>query len=285
MPIGWLAWLLPNEQRRIAAINLNECFPEHSRTQQRRLLRQTLVENAKTALELGPLWLRPAPQMLTTVREVHGEQAWQAALQRGRGALILTPHLGAWEIAGLYVSQHYPLTALYRPSRLGGAIDELIKTARERAGGRCVPTSTLGVRGVYRALARQQVVGILPDQDPGQEGGVFAPFFGRAALTMVLASKLAQRYRPPVFLIFAERLAYARGYRLWFRELPAVISADDLQTSVAALNSAVEQAIRSRPEQYLWSYKRFKSSPPGTAKLYRRKKRNALPSHAKSLDS
>ena len=145
-----------------------------------------------------------------------------------------------------------------------------MKTARERAGGRYLPTSTLGVRGVYRALAQQQVVGILPDQDPGRDGGLFAPFFERPALTMVLASKLAQRYQPPVFLIVAERLPRTRGYRLWFRELPTTIGGDDLNTSVAAVNSAVERAVRCCPEQYLWSYKRFKSRPPGTANLYRR---------------
>ncbi len=264
--IGWLLWLIPNEPRRIAVTNLALCFPEYAAPARRRLLRQNLMETGKTILELAPLWLWEGNRVLGSIRAVEGEDAWRAALRQGLGAIVITPHLGAWEVAGLYVSSGYPITTLYRPSRLG--IDALIRAGRERLGARTVPTDTRGVRALFQALKAGEVLGILPDQDPGPEGGVFAPFFGRPANTMVLLSRLAIRNASPVFLLYAERLPWGRGYRLYFEPLPEVVGGGPLEASVAAVNAAVERAIRRRPEQYLWSYPRFKTRPPGEPRLY-----------------
>lgn len=178
---------------------------------------------------------------------------------------MLTPHLGAWEMAGLYYSSRHPLTILYRPSRLG--LDELSRQGRGRLGGKVVATDSSGVRALLSSLRDGEVLGILPDQDPGQESGVFAPFFGITANTMTLVSRLAIKTRAPVFLTWAERLPHGRGFVLHLQMLPEVTAAGSLEESVAALNRGVEAAVRSLPAQYLWAYKRFKTRPPGTPKL------------------
>ncbi|NJN47326.1 MAG: lysophospholipid acyltransferase family protein [Candidatus Competibacteraceae bacterium] len=257
--IGWLLSWIPNKPQRIAAANIARCLPEWSPTERDRLLRRNLAETGKVALELGPLWLWDKQQVLGMIQSVTGEDAWKTALAQGRGGIAITPHLGAWEVAGLYVSSRYPTTILYRPSRLG--IDELICTGRERAGGRTVPTDSTGVRALYKALQAAEVLGILPDQDPDREAGIFAPFFGQPAHTMVLLSRLAIKYHCPVCLVFAERLPKGQGYRLRFDLLPSIVSEGTLEASVTAVNAAVEQAVRRRPEQYLWAYKRFKTQP------------------------
>ncbi|MCP5419427.1 MAG: lysophospholipid acyltransferase family protein [Gammaproteobacteria bacterium] len=256
---GWLLCWLPNAPRRIAQANLRRCFPRWSEAQRRHLLRRNLQETGKTMLELGPLWLWRGERVLQLIQSVSGEDAWQAALARGRGGIAMTPHLGAWEVAGLYVASRYPITILYRPGRLG--IDDLIRTGRERMGGCAVATDAAGVRALYRALQAGEVLGILPDQDPGREAGIFAPFFGQPANTMVLLSRLAMKYRCPVFILVAERLPRGRGFRLRFEALPAVVGEGPLEASVASVNAAVEQAVRRIPEQYLWAYKRFKTRP------------------------
>lgn len=263
---GWLLWLLPNGQRRVAAINIDLCFPDWPAAARRRLLRRTLAESGKGMVELGPLWLWDGRRILDLIGEVRGDAAPRAAFAQGRGAIFVTPHLGAWEVAGLYVSAHWPLTILYRPSRL--AIDDLIRHGRERLGGRLVATDTGGVRALFQTLREGRAVGILPDQDPGREGGVFAPFFGIPANTMVLVSRLAMKSAAPAFLTYAQRLPRGRGYRLVFEPLPAAVGEGPLEASVAALNAAVEQAVRRLPAQYLWSYKRFKTRPEGAAKVY-----------------
>lgn len=264
---GWLLWRLPNPVRRIAARNLSLCFPEWEPAERERVLRRNLLETGKLLLELGPLWLWPGARVLDLVREpVAGEDALNAAVRQQRGAILITPHLGAWEMAGLYYSSRYPLTILYRPSRLG--LDELSRQGRGRLGGHVVATDGAGIRTLVAALRKGEALGILPDQDPGGEGGMFAPFFGVAANTMTLVSRLALKTGAPVFLTWAERLPRGRGFRVHLRELPEVAGAKSLEESVAALNRGVEAAIRALPAQYLWTYKRFKTRPPGAPNLY-----------------
>ena len=265
--LGWLLGWIPNPMRRIAARNLALAFPERLDGDRNRLLRDNLMETGKLLLELGPLWLWPGARVLALVQgSVAGEEALADAARRKRGAILLTPHLGAWEMAGLYYSSRHPLTILYRPSRLG--LDELSVQGRGRLGGKVVATDARGVRALLTSLRHGEILGILPDQDPGYEGGVFAPFFGITASTMTLVSRLALKTGAPVFLTWAERLPRGRGYALHLRALPEVTAAASLEASAAALNRGVEAAIRALPAQYLWVYKRFKTRPPGEAKLY-----------------
>lgn len=259
--IGWLLWQIPrNTPRRVAERNLALSFPESSTAERAALLRSTLQETGKTLLELGPLWLWRGEQVLSLVQNVVvGEEALAEAVRQKRGAILLTPHLGSWEMAGLYYSSQHPLTILYRPSRLG--LDDLSRQGRGRLGGKVVATDASGVRLLLTALRAGEVLGILPDQDPGREGGVFAPFFGIAANTMTLVSRLALKTGVPVFLTWAERLPHGRGFILHLQNLPEVSTAGSLEASVAALNQGVEAAVRSLPSQYLWVYKRFKTRP------------------------
>ncbi|MBK8183125.1 MAG: hypothetical protein IPK63_09600 [Candidatus Competibacteraceae bacterium] len=125
-----------------------------------------------------------------------------------------------------------------------------------------VATDASGVRALLTSLRQGEVLGILPDQDPGKEGGVFAPFFGIAASTMTLVSRLALKTGVPVFLTWAERLPHGRGFMLHLRVLPDVTASTSMEESVTAINRGVEAAVRSLPTQYLWAYKRFKTRPP-----------------------
>ena len=181
--VGRTIGLFPNGLRRVAEINLALCFPELSARSRRRLLAQTLAETGKTAAEMGALWLWPAARVLALVREVPGDEVLTHALSQGKGLILACPHLGAWELAGLYCATRCKLTALYRPPRMS-ALDTMIRNARERSGARLVPTDAAGIRALFQALRRGDAVGILPDQDPGRERGVFAPFFGISASTI-----------------------------------------------------------------------------------------------------
>lgn len=266
--LGGLLWRIPgNSPRQIAERNLSLCFPGWSVAEREDLLRQNFRETGKLLLELGPLWLWNRRRVLALVRETApDEEALVAAVRQKRGAILLTPHLGAWEMAGLHYSSRHPLTILYRPSRLG--LDDLSCRARGRLGGKVVATNPGGVRALLTALRDGEVLGILPDQDPGDEGGAFAPFFGIAANTMTLVSRLALKTGVPVFLTWAERLPRGRGFALRLRPLPEVTAAASLEASVAALNRGVEAAVRALPSQYLWAYKRFRTRPPGEPMPY-----------------
>lgn len=265
--IGWGLILVPNDLRRISRINIPLCLPQLTPAQQRRLLRASLIEAGKTMSEAGALWLWPAARMLALVKAVSGEEYLRAALATGGGAILAVPHLGAWEMVGLYNSTRYPITSLYRPPRLAG-IGELVRRSRERLGAKLVPVDAGGVRALYLGLARGELVGILPDQDPGPGNGVFAPLFGVQANTMALMSRLAIKSGAAVVFCYAERLSRGLGYHLHFIPTPPAINHAPVERSVAIMNDMVEQLVRQRPEQYQWGYKRFRTRPEGEAKIY-----------------
>lgn len=267
--LGWLAWLLPTEARRVSRINIDLCFPELSPEQRRRLVRRSLAEAGKTFTELGPAWHWRPERLETCIRERRDEAVFYDGVRAGQGVIALIPHLGCWEICNLYYTRRVPLTILYRPPRMR-ELDEPIQRWRARAGTRLATTSRSGVKALLRALADGEVVGILPDQDPGRGAGAFAPFFGHDAYTMTLVSRLAQRSGARVCAVYGERLPRGRGYRLRWHAVDEDIHAADVETSVAALNRAVERCVRERPDQYQWSYKRFKTVPEGGRSPYRR---------------
>ncbi|QKQ25246.1 lysophospholipid acyltransferase family protein [Candidatus Reidiella endopervernicosa] len=100
---------------------------------------------------------------LKTLVEVEGESILNAAVERGKGIILALPHLGCWEMVGLYGADRMPMTSLYRPLRLGG-LDQLVRSGRERNGATLVPTDASGIRSLYQALKRGELIAILPDQ-------------------------------------------------------------------------------------------------------------------------
>ncbi|WP_297528876.1 lysophospholipid acyltransferase family protein [Thiohalobacter sp.] len=260
-----LAWL-PNPLRRVSERNLDLCLPELPAAERRRLLRQSLVETARTALETGPLWLWPADRIRPLIVEETGTEAIDAARAAGRGVLLAAPHLGSWELAGHFAAWRWGVTSLYRPPRLAG-LEDLMCRGREHLGARLVPTDAHGVRSLYQTLREGGVVAILPDQEPGSGGGVFAPFFGIEAWTMLLLSRLARKTGAAVFFGYCERLPGGR-YRMRFHPAPPDIADADPRTAASALNRGVAACVRECPAQYAWSYRRFRTRPPGEPPLY-----------------
>ena len=265
--VGWGLVLIPNDLRRIARINISICFPEMGPHERARLCRQTLIETGKTMAEVAAIWLWDGSRTLELVREVSGEEHLKRALAAGNGVILAAPHLGSWELVGLYCSAHYPITSLYRPPRMH-QLGELVRHGRERLGATLVPADASGVRALYKALARKELVGILPDQEPGAGEGVFAPLLGIPAYTMVLLSRLAIKTQAPVLFAYAERLPRGLGFHLHFLPAPNNINSLPVETSVAVMNNMVESCVRKLPKQYQWGYKRFRTRAPGEKKIY-----------------
>ncbi|HKK13863.1 MAG TPA: lysophospholipid acyltransferase family protein [Gammaproteobacteria bacterium] len=265
--LGWLLSVVPNSLRRTSETNLRLCLPEVSADRRRRLVRRSLVETGKTAAESGAVWLWPPERVMPLVRETVNERLMEDAVAAGRGVILATPHLGSWEMAGLHASVRFGITSLYRPPRMA-ELETLLRRARERTGARLVPTDAGGIRALYHALGRGEVMGILPDQEPAPGAGVFAPWFGVPAYTMSLLSRLARKTGAPVIFIYAERLPFGRGFRLHYRGADPAVASADPREAAAALNRSVEACVRALPAQYQWSYRRFRTRPDGQAPVY-----------------
>lgn len=272
LPWSWLRaiarlspFLAPRGVKRVIDTNLALCFPDFSETQRHALRNQVLVENATTVLELGKCWLRAPQAVFAQMRETVGEEHLREAKARGKGVVFMTCHFGNWEMAGLYASQLTPITSLYRPPKLA-RLDPLIRASRERNGGIMAPATNRGVKAMVDTLRAGGVAGILPDQDPGEGNGVFAPFFGQPAYTMGLIHRLLRKTGARAVFAYAERIP--GGFRMVLFPAPEAIYDPDPEISARALNQGVEQCINAAPAQYLWSYKRFKTRPPGVARRY-----------------
>ena len=263
---GGVCGRLPIEPRAVTELNLKLCFPEMPADERRRLVRRSLEETGKTAFELGAMWRWPVERLERLEAGVEGEELLAEALAAGRGTVLLAPHLGNWEFLNHFLMRRAQLVCLYRPPRIA-ELDAVVREARGRTGCVSAPATRGGVRRVLRALRAGELVLILPDQEPLKAFGVSAPFFGVPALTMTLVSRILRRTGAAALYVFAERRP--GGFRVRFLQAPAELDDVDEETAAAALNRGVEACVREYPEQYLWSYKRFKTAPPGEVTPYK----------------
>jgi KDO2-lipid IV(A) lauroyltransferase len=262
--MGWCAYLLSGSYR--ARVRRNADAAGASVAQRR----AAIAHAGQMVAELPRLWLRPPTQALAPAVQWVDADKIEAALGAGRGLVLLTPHLGAFEVTAQAYAERFgarqPLVALYRPARQAW-LRELEETARKRPGLLTAPASLAGVRQMLRALRQGQTVGLLPDQVPPEGMGVWAPFFGRPAYTMTLAAKLVLQTGAAVLLLLCERLPQAQGWRISVFDLPealpaaAAFGADEAAHQLACatvINHAMEFLVRRCPEQYLWGYHRYK---------------------------
>lgn len=251
--MGWLTYWLSGDYAARLRENLGRDGKGRSAEELRAVLRANVTEAGKSMAELPWVWRRPLEQVLAKVKECQGWELVDAAQTQGKGLIILTPHIGCFEVIGLYLGAHTPMTCMYRVPKLAW-MDVVVRQGRERGQMKLARADIGGVRTLLKALKRGEVIGILPDQVPSNGEGEWTPFFGRPAYTMTLVTRLLQTSGATVLMCVAERLPQGAGYAMRFT--PLEFTADASVT--LQINRAVEAAVRSCPTQYLWSYNRYK---------------------------
>ncbi len=258
--LGRVLWTVLRCHRQTTLENLAIAFPRMSAAQRLRLGKRSSVHGARMLLELPAIWNWPRERLLASVREVHGEELVRDAMAERRGVIIASLHLGAFEICTNYVAIRHGLCGQYREPRIRELAD-MMRAARNRFGARALPAGGASVKLMLRALRQGEPVMMLCDHDPGDGGSVFVPFFGRLARTMTLVSRLAARSNAAVIFAYARRLPRSSGFAVHFRPAPEELSSRDVVGAAAALNRGIEECILDAPEQYLWSYKRYRIRP------------------------
>lgn len=262
--LGWLVWLCsPTYRRRLHVNAALAGVSTHAR-------RGAIAEAGRMVLETPWLWLHADNDTLARKVTWRNPQALDAAIAERRPLVILTPHMGSFEVAARAYTLRYghvqPVTVLYRPARQR-ALREFQEAARQRPTMPTAPANLAGVRQMLRALKRRESVGLLPDQVPPDGQGVWAPFFGKPAYTMTLAIRLAQQTGAGCMVLRCERLPRGGGYAIHaselVRALPIGTDAAALVEAATIINETMEQVILSDPAQYLWGYNRYK--PPRAA--------------------
>ncbi len=255
--LGWLAWALsPSYRRRLHANAALAGISSAAR-------RASVAEAGRLTAELPRLWLRPRTQPIADPVRWEGADWLANLLETSTGVVLLTPHLGSFEVAAQAYAERFgarwPMSVLYRPARQAW-LRELEATARARDHLATAPATLAGVRQLMRALKKGETLGMLPDQVPPEGMGVWAPFYGRPAYTMTLAARLAQQTGAALAVLWCERLPRGAGYVVRAQPLAHPPAADADETAAAsAVNRSMEAVIAQCPQQYLWGYHRYKA--------------------------
>jgi len=265
-PLGSLAWRYSSTRRNTTRRNLAACYPARTEGERDLLGRSSMRHFIMTGLETGMCWAWSRARLERHFIEPAGYQRLTSALNEGKGVLLLVPHFGNWELLNHWIQFHHPLLALYKPGR-SPELEAAVVENRCRFGALMAPTTPAGLKQLYRHARAGKLVAILPDQDPSDGKGEFAPFFGVPALTGVLSARLIHQTGCAVLFSACSRTADGR-YQAHFLPAEPDIHAEDTRLALAALNRGVEQVVALDPAQYLWAYKRFKSRPVGEARFY-----------------
>jgi KDO2-lipid IV(A) lauroyltransferase len=260
--LGAACHALLRGRRRIALANLELALgPELDPARRAAVARAHFRHLGVTALEDCRLFFGAATPLLESVR-VEGLEYLRAALGHGHGVLCLTAHLGNWELlAAAHSRTGVALNVVVRPLD-NPHLEALLARGRARGGVGLIPKRR-ALRPVMAALARGECVGMLLDQDAGQDG-VFVPYFGHPASTSRSLAVLALKTGAPVVPAFIQRLADG-GHRVTLEPMVPLASSGDRSQDVAAATAAftavIERHVRAQPEQWFWVHRRWKTRP------------------------
>jgi Kdo2-lipid IVA lauroyltransferase/acyltransferase len=215
-----------------------------------------------TGVETCRLLVRPIEDAVATI-SVEGGEHLLAVMARWGRALILTGHLGNWELLTLTPKlSGFPTTVVARP--LDSPWLRPFANAIRRKAGTVLLDKRGALREAFAALKRGHLVAILLDQNASRREGVFVPFFGYPACTSRSIALLALRTQTPVLPVFIRRSSRGRHTVVIYPPLKASSAGpdeDQVAAFTARCNEAIEVAIRAAPEQWFWVHDRWRTRP------------------------
>ncbi|MDR5729902.1 MAG: lysophospholipid acyltransferase family protein [Terriglobia bacterium] len=268
--IGWIAYAATPRLRRAGLKNLELAFPEKPVIEREKILRAMYKQLGWQLAEfchMSSYTLERANQLI----RYEGLENYLAAQRRGQGVLVLTGHLGAWELSSFYHSlAGHPMSMVIR--RLDNPwINRLVNDIRTQHGNRVLPKDDFA-RGLIAAMRAGDTVGVLMDTNMTPPQGVFVDFFGRTACTASGVARVALRTGAAVLPGFLVWEAAEKRYVLHFLPELQLIDTGDSEADAIAntqlFTTALEDVIRRYPEQWLWVHRRWKTRPAGESSIY-----------------
>jgi Kdo2-lipid IVA lauroyltransferase/acyltransferase len=269
--LGRLFRWVPIGSTRVVRRNLELCLPDIGGRERDTLVIRHFESLGIAFVETALAWWA-SDERIRNLARVEGLEHLDAALARGRGAILLSAHFTTLEIGARVITATRPVNIMYRPSN-DAVLAEFLGHIRARRSRRAIPRDD--VRTLIGALKANEAVWYAPDQSYRKKGAEMARFFGIPAATNTATSRLARLTGAAVLPYFPERLADARGYRI--RILPALedFPGDSPVADAERFNSLIEAQVRRVPEQYLWIHRRFKGLSAEYPDFYARKRPDA----------
>ena len=265
--LGRLWFIVDRRHRNVALENLTHVFGTEKNTDEiRKLARQVFCNLAFIVFEIGWL-LRLKKKEFSKYFHVYGLHYLKNAHKKGKGVLVLTGHMGNWELMSLPAKMlGYSMSAIYRPLDFK-PLDLFFINLRGSYGTTLYPKKN-AMRPILRGLKKGELIGIFLDQNTPVRSGVFVDFFNRKACTNKGLALIALRTDAPVIPLFL--LREEGGYRVEFGpEVPVIRTGDkekDIKTTSRQYNRVLEDVIRRYPDQWFWVHKRWKTKNPAIRK-------------------
>ncbi|WP_438280862.1 lipid A biosynthesis lauroyl acyltransferase [Pseudomonas alabamensis] len=268
--LGAVMYRVAGPRRRIAARNLELCFPELSEAQRKRLLKENFASTGIAFFEMAMSWWWPKAR-LARLAHIEGLEHLRDAERDGQGAILMAVHFTTLEIGAALLGQAHTIDGMYREH--GNALfDYVQRRGRERHNLDALAVERDDVRGMLKLLRGGRAIWYAPDQDYGTKQSVFVPLFGIPAATVTATTKFARLGRARVIPFTQRRLEDGSGYRLVVHPPLEDFPGESEEADCLRINQWVEGVLRECPEQYLWAHRRFKSRPEGAPRLYERKR-------------
>jgi KDO2-lipid IV(A) lauroyltransferase len=255
---GVLLHGLLTKRRDIVRVNLAVCFPRQEPVERNQVALHCFESMGMGVLEIAMAWWAKDPRTYCECT-IKGLEHIREALRQGRGVLLCGAHLHAAELAGRFMALEQPVAIVYRPQN-----DVVAETVANRCRSRYYSEliQHRDMRGILRALARNQVVWYAPDIDAGSKRSVFAPFFGVQAASLTATSRLAKVSGAAVVPCFYYRRADGSGYDIEVGPALEHFPSGEMVEDATRINRLIEGAVRRVPEQYFWQHRRFKAVLP-----------------------
>lgn len=262
--LGKCGYLFLRQRRHIANVNLQLCFPQLNAEERQTLLKKHFEAMGMGIVEMGMAWWMNEKKFLA-LEKMEGVEHFENALKQGRGVIILSAHFTTLEIAARLVGARYKIHTMYRTQK-NRVFNLLMERGRNRNVAGIIPRDD--IRTLIKSLKNNIPIYYAADQDYGRKHSIFVPFFGIPAATITATIRLAKLNNSPIVPAFHYRDDNSPHYRIVFHPALENFPSDNLENDLTRINQIIEHAIIVKPEQYLWTHRRFKTRPEGEKRPY-----------------
>jgi KDO2-lipid IV(A) lauroyltransferase len=263
--LGNLIYFFAAKMKHITTTNLKLCFPQLSDNELNQLAKRNFASLGLGLIETAMAWWISDNRLQKCSVKITGLEYVEEAFAQGKGILLLSPHSACLEMVGRLLGSRYNLATMYRPHKIQ-AVAKIQERFREKYQIKQIARHQM--RDLINTFKDNKAIWYAYDIDAGVKRSVFAPFFGIQTASLTAVSRIAQLTGTIVLPIEFYRLDDKWGYEINLFPALKNFPSGNLTEDATRLNSHLELAIRNKPEQYIWQYKRFKTRPEGEKRFY-----------------